>query len=90
MVVLTSEEQRIGVFDQLQNALVRKYQKLVFWGDFRVRTAQERVGRSKKFLYRIERFSMIELFKEAFSEILSEKKVDWVRKSGQNAQIPRF
>ena len=76
MVVLTSEEQRIGVFDQLQNALVRKYQKLVFWGDFRVRTAQERVGRSKKFLYRIERFSMIELFKEAFPENFSEKKVD--------------
>ena len=30
---------------------------------------------------------MIELFKEAFSEILSEKKVDWVRKSGQNARM---
>ena len=59
----------------------------MFLGDFRVRTAQERVGRSKKFLYRIERFSMIELFKEAFPENFSGKKVDWVRKSGQNARM---
>ena len=30
---------------------------------------------------------MIELFKEAFPENFSEKKVDWVRKSGQNARM---
>jgi hypothetical protein len=59
----------------LREGQLRNYQNQC---DVRVRTTQERVGRSKKFLYRIVRFSMIELFKEAFPKIFSEKKVDSV------------